>query len=69
MPSGNVWARSRLAFTAAASIGVPSWNVASSRSVSVSVVPSSENSHDSASIGATDWSVLMIVKRSYSRFV
>ena len=30
----SVWARSMLAFTAVASIGEPSWNVASSRSVS-----------------------------------
>lgn len=36
--SGSVRARSRLALTAAASIGVPSWNTASVRSLKVSVL-------------------------------
>jgi hypothetical protein len=50
-PPSSERARSRFAFTAVASIGEPSVNVASSRSVSVSVDPSSANSQSVASIG------------------
>jgi hypothetical protein len=47
----TVWPRSMLAFTAAASNDVPSWNSTPERSFSVSCNPSSENSHDSARPG------------------
>ena len=47
---GSVRARSRLNFTAAASSGVPSWNLMPLFSVSVNVC-GSVNSHDLASPG------------------
>ena len=48
---GSVFHRSSEAFTAAASTGAPEWKVTPSRRVRISWVPSSENSHDSASMG------------------
>ena len=60
----TVWARSMLALTAAASNGVPSWNVTPSRRWNVSVVPSSLNSHSVASPGTADASGAWWTRRS-----
>ncbi len=46
-----VMCRSRLAFTASASMTSPSWNLTPGRSLIVTVLPSSEVSLDSASCG------------------
>ena len=61
---GALRARSRFAFTAAASIFVPSVNVASLRSLKSSVEPSFANSQLWASIGSTSRLSLICVRRS-----
>ena len=45
--------RSKLAFTASALNGVPSWNLTSFRSLNVTLRPSGEDVHDSASHGTS----------------
>jgi hypothetical protein len=56
--------RSRLALTAVASTGVPSWKLTPSRSVSSRYEPSGANCQDVASIGSTSRSLLSRVSRS-----
>ena len=60
----SVWDRSMLAFTAAASNGVPSWNVTSSRRSNVSVVPSGEYSQAVARPGTSEPSGAVWTRRS-----
>ncbi len=64
--SGSVRARSRLALTAAALMGVPSWKTASVRSLKVSVLLSGPTDHDCASWGTNFRSGVMSTSRSHN---